>query len=500
MQPAERAGPAHRTRRRARRRARTLRGALGVTLLGALLPGAGYVWTGRRLGYLLLVPAVAGCGVRRPVPDRPDTLVDLAVDPVRLRGVATLLAVAFVGVGVHGGHDLPDGAAAPPLSTGLVAGQRTRARLLPRRGPPRRPDDPDRHHPGHLVNRSSPPTRPPPSPRDVTEEDPWGGRERVNVLLLGGDGGVGRAGIRTDTVILLSMNTRTGRSVMFSLPRNMMNAQFPADSPLHEVYPTGFTGAGDPANWMLNAVYGQVPALYPGILGELRQRGRRRDQAGRRRQPGCPRRLLRAGQPPRLPADRRRDGRGDGQHQRAGRDQRQHRRGHPADRLPRARPRPAPRRVPRAVVRPRPLGLRRLRADASPAVHGRRAHRGRGPDHPDPALPGLAEAGKEIVRTDIPKTLLPAFVDLALKVKDHQVRSIAFVTSSRFFSGDPDFDWMQESVRRALAPAGPPPARLPPRASPTASPTTAPTASATSEPDPGAAVDVPDTCAYLPEG
>ena len=116
----------------------------------------------------------------------------------------------------------------------------------------------------------------------------------------------------------------------------------------------------------------------------------------------------------------------------------------------------------------------------------------------------LADAGEEIVRTDVPKSLLPAFVNLALKAKDHQVRSIAFVTSSRFFSGDPDFVWMQESVRRALAAGAAPPVTPSstgsPTPSPTASPTTAPTTSPTSEPDPGAAVDVPDTCAYLPEG
>ena len=92
------------------------------------------------------------------------------------------------------------------------------------------------------------------------------------MLLLGGDGGVGRYGIRTDTVILLSMNTRTGKTVMFSLPRNMMNAQFPEDSPLHDVYPDGFRGDGDPAAYMLNAIYGQVPALHPGILGRATTR------------------------------------------------------------------------------------------------------------------------------------------------------------------------------------------------------------------------------------
>ena len=62
----------------------------------------------------------------------------------------------------------------------------------------------------------------------------------------------------------------------------------------------------------------------------------------------------------------------------------------------------------------------------------------------------LAEAGKEIVRTDIPKKLLPAFVELGLRVKGKPVRSIAFVTSDEFFSGDPDYAWVQSSVRRAL--------------------------------------------------
>jgi hypothetical protein len=64
----------------------------------------------------------------------------------------------------------------------------------------------------------------------------------------------------------------------------------------------------------------------------------------------------------------------------------------------------------------------------------------------------LAEAGEEIVRTDIPRHLLPAFVNLGLRMKDRKLRSIAFVSSDRFFSGDPDFAWMRSVVDRALAP------------------------------------------------
>ena len=52
----------------------------------------------------------------------------------------------------------------------------------------------------------------------------------------------------------------------------------------------------------------------------------------------------------------------------------------------------------------------------------------------------MAKAGKELVRTDIPRALLPAFVDLGLKVKEHRkMRSIVFVATDRFFPGDPDF-------------------------------------------------------------
>ncbi len=64
----------------------------------------------------------------------------------------------------------------------------------------------------------------------------------------------------------------------------------------------------------------------------------------------------------------------------------------------------------------------------------------------------LAKAGEEILRTDIPRKLMPAFVDLALKVKEKKVKSIAFVSSDKFFSGDPDFTWMQSVVAKALGP------------------------------------------------
>ena len=170
-------------------------------------------------------------------------------------------------------------------------------------------------------------------------------------------------------MILVSIDTHTGRAVSFSLPRNLMNVPFPEDSPLHDVFPNGFTGAGDAGNWMLNAVYREVPILYPHILGAVDQRGRGRDQAGLRGRDRSAGRLLRPDRLPGLPAAGERDRRRHGQHQRAGRGQRRHRRRHPADPLPAARARPAPRRLRRTVVLARAVRRRRLPADGPAALH-----------------------------------------------------------------------------------------------------------------------------------
>jgi LCP family protein required for cell wall assembly len=100
----------------------------------------------------------------------------------------------------------------------------------------------------------------------VDKPNPFGGKERVNVLLLGGDGGKGREGVRTDTVIVASIDTHTGNTTLISLPRNLENLPFPPGSPLAAAYPNGFQ-AGSESESLLNAVYRNGPAQHPGILG-----------------------------------------------------------------------------------------------------------------------------------------------------------------------------------------------------------------------------------------
>jgi LCP family protein required for cell wall assembly len=55
----------------------------------------------------------------------------------------------------------------------------------------------------------------------------WEGTERLNVLLLGGDAGIGRRGLRTDTIILASLDAETGDVGLFSVPRNVARVPLP---------------------------------------------------------------------------------------------------------------------------------------------------------------------------------------------------------------------------------------------------------------------------------
>lgn len=60
---------------------------------------------------------------------------------------------------------------------------------------------------------------------------------RLNVLLLGGDAGKDRTGLRPDSITVASIDAETGRTVLFSLPRNMQRVPIPSDSPLYHLYP-----------------------------------------------------------------------------------------------------------------------------------------------------------------------------------------------------------------------------------------------------------------------
>lgn len=98
---------------------------------------------------------------------------------------------------------------------------------------------------------------------------PWDGLERLNILLLGADAGTGRDGIRTDTMMVASIDPASGNLALFSLPRNFVRVPLPPEMGtwncdcfprmINELYvagiesPQAFPGPADPS---VNAVTG----------------------------------------------------------------------------------------------------------------------------------------------------------------------------------------------------------------------------------------------------
>jgi len=180
-----------------------VRGALGVTLLGAVLPGAGWLWSGRLIGYVLLVPVVGGSVYALATLRDVDALVDLATDPARLRAFAVVLGIGLtvwaVSVLTTYAWVRPVRAARLPSIAGavLVAVACVAAALPVVQTMRYTAVQADLVETLFTENRTAT------APRGISEKDPWGGREHVSILLLGGDGSVTREGVRTDSVMLL---------------------------------------------------------------------------------------------------------------------------------------------------------------------------------------------------------------------------------------------------------------------------------------------------------
>lgn len=73
------------------------------------------------------------------------------------------------------------------------------------------------------------------------------------VLLLGGDAGPDRGGLRTDTMMLFSIDVASGRAALVSIPRDMKGMLFPPGSELGRRYPYGWDD-------LANAIYPKVSA------------------------------------------------------------------------------------------------------------------------------------------------------------------------------------------------------------------------------------------------
>ncbi|WP_285726720.1 LCP family protein [Psychromicrobium xiongbiense] len=93
---------------------------------------------------------------------------------------------------------------------------------------------------------------------------------RYNFLVMGGDAGADRVGRRPDSIIVLSIDATTGKTVTISIPRNLENAQFSDGSPMKSVYPKGYN-CGD--NCIINFLYSEVTQKYSKLYPNAKDPG-----------------------------------------------------------------------------------------------------------------------------------------------------------------------------------------------------------------------------------
>jgi LCP family protein required for cell wall assembly len=88
---------------------------------------------------------------------------------------------------------------------------------------------------------------------------------RYNVLLLGGDSGADRWGLRTDSMTVASIDAYTGKTVLFGLPRNMLNFPFLKGSVMAQQFPDGFNCGSTCELNSLTTWAGDHRALFKGV-------------------------------------------------------------------------------------------------------------------------------------------------------------------------------------------------------------------------------------------
>src|SRR3954470_12375856 len=217
------------------------------TIIGSLVPGAGLIAAGRRTAGRVLVTltvlTVIGLLAFAVLGDPTSVVLGLAANTnnlmiIALGAVALALLWAFVVLGTHvslrrfASLTALQRAMSTALVTAIVAGGamvayetanysligKTTLEAITSNGT-------------HITGA--------PRPRNG-QTDPWASIPRVNVLLIGSDAGADRIGVRTDSILLASIDTHTGDAVIFGLPRNLQHVPFPAGSPMAQQYPDGY--------------------------------------------------------------------------------------------------------------------------------------------------------------------------------------------------------------------------------------------------------------------
>lgn len=500
--------------------------SIGWTTLSAVIPGAGLIRTRwRPLGLLMVLALVVSAAfIGFAAVFAPATLLEFAFKP----SVLAVLSGVVAGVGVLWAFSIaathlllrpkaPSGW--QRLLGSVVVGVLTLAVAAPTFVGARTLWDTNTLIAGVFVD---PTTNTTPDGTTTPQEtfgnaiDPWANKARLNVLVLGGDSGQSRAeslGARTDTVILASIDTKTGQTILFALPRQTQRMPFPAGSKLAARWPQGFTnGSESDLEFALNAMYHNLPAMSP----EAMPTGVK--------DPAAEALKLSVGAALGVKVDYytmiNMDGFIEFINALGGITVNINKpvavggvssTNTPPDRwLP-----PGPDQHLNGMDA---LWFARGRYGAETGDYERMARqrcviqavaKQANPTRVLANYEALAKAGRNIVATDVPNTQLPALLTLAGRVRDQQMRSVAFVHDVNGFSTvRPNWTLVRQQVQAAIAPVSATPASSPSSAAPTATasgkatPSRTPTASASGKASESATPSTPaapvDECAYNP--
>ncbi len=464
------------------------------TVLGSFVPGVGLIMAGRRaLGGLVLalnVLLVAGLGVALYIAGLKG-IIDFAASPSRIVVAAAVLLVlvllwALVVLGTHASLRRYAHLTLPQrvMSSGLVVAIVALVLI-----PAARVADYSRIYKDSVssIFATGVDDTTGKNP-NVAKANPWADIPRVNVLMLGSDAGSDRTGVRTDTVIVASIDTKTGRTVLFSLPRNLQGVPFPAGTQQAADYPSGYRCPDQ--SCMLNALWqfgvehraqyyskakSDWSAGYTAVKQGVEQTlGLTIDTYAIVDMKGLQQFVDAVGGvtvpvTEKLAIGGAHDGNGNVTQ------------------------------YPKAYLKPGIQHLdgyyamwyarSRFNTDDYSRMTRQRCLIGYVLDQTDPmdvlrSFPGIAKAAKGNIKTGIPLDSLSAWADLALRVKSGGVSSLAFTNKVLGSTADPDFPYIQEKVQAAIT--------APVKASPTVTPSASASPGATKTPTPSSSpTDVP---------
>lgn len=93
---------------------------------------------------------------------------------------------------------------------------------------------------------------------------------RFNILVLGSDGGNDRFGIRPDSISVFSVSEKSGRVAVIGIPRGLEHVPFSEDSPLWKVYPNGWDCLNE---CLINALYKNVTDEHSDLYPDAEKQG-----------------------------------------------------------------------------------------------------------------------------------------------------------------------------------------------------------------------------------